>query len=493
MTTDALPESPEPVDLLDTPGAAATTIRGSAMRTGGYVAVSLANALVLPFLFRYLGVIKAGQYVTVLSLMTILAGIVEVGLTGISVRLYTAAPRSERRRLLQNLLSMRIFVLAIGALIVLAFALGVGYPRVIVLGVCLGAVGVLFENIGSSYNVWLAANLHQGWIALSNVARQLVVAILTFGFVFTQAPLLAFFAAFIPAGLAQLFVSARVTRRFTSLLPSVDARAWLALTRRSATYVIAMALGFVYFRVPVILMSLLASGTETGYFGAAFRIVETLAMLTIVLTAALPILTRAATHDAARHFSGLARFLQVSVVIGGGLAVIAVTGARAAITIIAGPRFREAIGPLEALAPLLLLKFVTTAWSFGLLSVGRYRELLVANLVASATSVILGLIAIPLVGVYGGVIASLGAELLLAVTYEIVLRRSLSGASFPRRSGIVIGAAALVSCCTLLLPLPDVIRPLLGGLIYLSLVLVTRELPPETLDALPFVHRSRRV
>ncbi len=422
VTAEAAPRDPEPVDVLDTPEAAATTIRGSAVRTGGYMAVSLANALVLPFLFRYLGVVRAGQYVTVLSLMTILAGIVETGLTGISVRLYTAAPNGERRRLLQNLLSMRIFVLGLSALIVLAFSLGAGYPRVIVIGVFLGALGVLFENIGSSYNVWLAANLHQGWIAISNVARQLVVAALTLGFVFAKAPFLLFFAAFVPAGLAQLLVSARVTRRFTSLLPSADVRAWWSITRGSALYVFAMALGFVYFRVPVLLMSILSPGVDTGYFGAAFRIVETLTMLTIVLTAALPILTRAATQDPDRHRHGLGRFLQVSVVLGAGLAVITATGAAAAIKIIAGPKFGSSIGPLEALSALLLLKFMTTAWAFGLLSMDRYRHLLVANAAASAASVVLGALTIPLVGLYGGVIAALGAELILAVIYQRVLK-----------------------------------------------------------------------
>lgn len=492
MTTEAVPEPHEPVDVLDTPEAAVITIRGSAVRTGGYVAVSLANALVLPFLFRYLGVVRAGQYVTVVSLITILAGLVETGLTGISVRLYTAAPQSERRRLLQNLLSMRIFVLLVAGLIVLAFSLGAGYPQVIVLGVCLGAVGVLLENVGSSYNVWLAANLQQGWIAVSNVARQLVATVLTFGFVFTKAPLLAFFAAFIPASLVQLLVSARVTRRFASLLPSGDFRAWWPLTVSSATYVIAMGLGFVYFRAPVILMSLLASGTDTGYFGAAFRIVEILTLLTIVLTAALPILTRAASHDAARHHYGLTRFFQVSIVLGGGLAVITATGADAAIKIIAGPKFAGSIGPLEALAPLLLLKFMTTAWAFGLLSLDRYRELLVTNAAASMASVLLGLAAIPLLGVYGGVIAALGAEVLLAVSYHVVLKRSLEAASFPLRSGIVVALAAIVSCLPMLLPLPDLLKPILGGAIYVLLLAVTRELPPETLEALPFAHRLRR-
>ena len=246
-------------DVLDAPLASESAIRGSAVRMVAYFAGTLASAAVLPLLFRYLGVSKSGQYVTVTSLITILAGIVEVGLTGVSLRLYGNADASERRALMRTLLSMRLFMLGLAVALVLGFALAAGYPSVIVLGLVLGSLGVVLEGIGSTYNVWLAVHMQLGWIAIANVVRQLIAAGLTAILILEHASLLAIFAVFVPAGAAQTALSAWKVAKTTPLLPSADVRQWLALARESAPYVLAMAVGFLYFRVPVIAVSLVGS------------------------------------------------------------------------------------------------------------------------------------------------------------------------------------------------------------------------------------------
>ena len=48
-------------DVLDRPDASRNLVRGSAGRTAAYVLASLANAAVLPFLFRYLGVVRSAS------------------------------------------------------------------------------------------------------------------------------------------------------------------------------------------------------------------------------------------------------------------------------------------------------------------------------------------------------------------------------------------------------------------------------------------------
>lgn len=483
------PAEPE-IDVLDSPSAARSAVRGSALRTSAYLGATLANALVLPFLFRYLGVVRAGQYVTVVSLITILAGIVETGLTGVSLRVYSVAGPGERPRLMRELVSMRLAVLLIGIALVGTFAVVAGYPPTVLAGLGLGSLGVVLEGIGSTYNVWLSTNLHLGWIALSNIVRQLVAAGLTLLLVIRGAPLVDFFAVFVPAGLAQLLISAMRTRGSSPLAPSTHVSSWWRLTREGAPYVIAMALGFVYFRVPVVMMSILAPGKATGYFGAAFRLVETLTLMTIVLTAALPILTRAADRDADRHLYGLRKMVQVSLIVGGGLAVATATGASAAIHILAGSTFDSSIGPLRVMAAVLLVKFVTTAWGFGLLSVGRYRQLLVANGVATLVSVMICAVAIPVAGAYGGVAATLGAELTLAVGYRVILRGALTTAGFPTRTTIIIALSALLAVGVILIPMPDFLRPLVGVGIFTIMILAAGEMPREALELIPRLSRS---
>ena len=61
-------------DVLDSRDAGPAALRGSALRSGAYlagVALSIASA---PLLIRHLGVARFGQYVTVVSLMNLVAG-----------------------------------------------------------------------------------------------------------------------------------------------------------------------------------------------------------------------------------------------------------------------------------------------------------------------------------------------------------------------------------------------------------------------------------
>ena len=59
-------------------------------------------------------------------------------------------------------------------------------------------------------------------------------------------------------------------------------------------------------------MSLVSTAVETGYFSASFRIVEVLiAVPAMLVTAAFPILARAARDDAARLRYALQKLFEV--------------------------------------------------------------------------------------------------------------------------------------------------------------------------------------
>lgn len=62
-------------DVLDTPQAGSTALRGSALRTGAYVTGLLLSLISAPLLARHLGVEGFGRYVTVTALITIVAGL----------------------------------------------------------------------------------------------------------------------------------------------------------------------------------------------------------------------------------------------------------------------------------------------------------------------------------------------------------------------------------------------------------------------------------
>lgn len=86
MTLGVDDQPPVQPDLLDTPQAGPAAVRGGAMRVVGYVAGVALSVGSSALLFRHLGVVDSGRYVTVLALIAIVLGVTDVGLTTIGVR-----------------------------------------------------------------------------------------------------------------------------------------------------------------------------------------------------------------------------------------------------------------------------------------------------------------------------------------------------------------------------------------------------------------------
>jgi O-antigen/teichoic acid export membrane protein len=323
---------------------------------------------------------------------------------------------------------------------------------------------------------------------VTNVLRQLTTTAVTVVLVVVKAPLLLFFAAFIPGGMAQFVSSFLVTRHVIPHLPSFRGRGWAQIAASSVPYVLAMAVNVIYFRAAMLAMSLLGEPRETGYFGVSFRIIETLMTLTaFVLASALPLLTRTAVRDPARYTQTFKGLVQVSVLVGSGLAVTTVTGAPLAIEIFGGPAFEPATELLQMMALTLLLKFLTTALGFGLLARDRYRAVLVSNLCALAAVVVVSVIAIPPMGGVGAALASIAAEAVLASSYLVCLRGDVRALKPAMPASVAVVAIATVASAVRSLSAPPLVLAVLGPLVFTLLVIAVGAIPQQLVSALPGV------
>ena len=92
-----------------------------------------------------------------------------------------------------------------------------------------------------------------------------------------------------------------LVRNDTTLRPSFDPRHWGSLLRDTVVFALAVAVNSLYFRVTLVIMTLLATAEETGYFAISFRVMEVLVSVPLLLIgAAFPIVARAARTDQQR-------------------------------------------------------------------------------------------------------------------------------------------------------------------------------------------------
>src|SRR4051794_12870676 len=136
--------------ILGSGSAGGKVIRGGLLRAGGYIVGTIAATAASVVLLRYLGPVAVGQYVTVMSLLAIVGGLTDAGLTVIGQREYTIATTDERRRrLLADIVAMRLAITPVGVILATGFALLAGYDHTLVLGTLIGGAGVVVANVAA--------------------------------------------------------------------------------------------------------------------------------------------------------------------------------------------------------------------------------------------------------------------------------------------------------------------------------------------------------
>jgi O-antigen/teichoic acid export membrane protein len=473
------------VAVLDSPTAGGKVIRGSVFRIGGYVAGVLLGVLAASLMIRHLGVVDWGQYVTVFSLVAIVSGLSDAGLTAIGAREYVTREGEERDRLMRNLLGLRLAITAVGIAAAVVFAVVAGYGSVLVVGTVVAGLALLASVAQQMYMVPLGSALKIGWVSGLDLARQVLTVAFVVVLVAAGAGLLPFLAVPLPVTVAVLVLTIVLVRGSFPFAPSFDRDAWRHVLELTLVYSAAAAAASFYTSLTVVIASLLATSEELGYYGASFRIFSVLTALPLLaVNLAFPIVARAALNDEERFKYVMQRLFEAAIIFGTWMALATVLGARFAIDVIAGPRFHPAIPVLQIQGAALLGTFLTVTWGTGLLALHRHRALLLTNLLGLVTIAAVTVALVPPLGEKGPAIATLVGESVLAIAYSIALLGS------DRRLRVKVGvipkvavAAAAAASVALVPGLDGLLLVLAATGVFFAVLWIVRGVPSELHEA----------
>ncbi len=185
------------------------------------------------------------------------------------------------------------------------------------LGVAICGLGLLVQLTQQTYTVPLNVQLRMGWISLLGVIRRRRCRACssrwcsrTRGWWRSSGPTSVI-------GVVLVVVTVVLIRGTAPLLPAFEPASWKRILKETLPYALAAAVGLIYFRIAVVLMSYVSTEQETGIFSAAFRIVEVVGVLPwMLVSAGFPILARAARDDEERLGYALQKIFEVAAVLG---------------------------------------------------------------------------------------------------------------------------------------------------------------------------------
>ena len=475
---------------MDTSAAGPAAMRGGMMRTASLAGGMLLALASTPLLIRHLGDEDFGRYSAVLAVVTIVAGLIDGGITTIALReLSTTRDAGARTRLMADLLGLRLVLSALGVGLAVGFSALAGYGATLVLGALLAGVGiVVLASTQALVAAVLQSSLRFGWAALIELVRQFVNALLVVGLALAGAGLLSFLAVPVVAGLVALALTVVLVRGITALRPAFRPRAWLPLVRDTLVFALATAINTLYFRVTLIIMSLIATAAETGYFAVSFRITEVLIVIPALLVgAAFPIVSRSFNDDRDRFAYVTGRLFELSLLLGGLLSLCVLLVSPFGIELLVGRSDHPSVGVLQIQSAAVLASFVSAATGFPLLAMRRHREVLMANCLSLALAVVLAFALVPAHGARGAAVAAIVADFALAIANSALLVRR-NGPPLPwSAAAVTLAALATGFGAARLLGGHPLVEVVVGAVGYVLVLVICRRVPPELRD---FVRRG---
>lgn len=476
-------------------------ISNSFIQVGGKVLTTLLSLFITATLARSLGVFGYGEFATVFAFMAIFGVLADFGFFQILVR-ELARRADEQERVLANLLAMR----SAFALIVYALSAGLvwflPYSEVVQVGaLILAGASFLLSTNTTLLGVFQAHHRMDKAIIGDVLSRIFLLGAVIWAFRAGWG-LPEIFWLYFAANALNLAVTYFLVRPMIRLRLRYEPTEWKLFLKETIPMGMVTSLSVIYFRIDLVILSLLETPIEVGIYGAPYKILEVLMFVPgIFMGNALPAITRLVDD----HKEAFRRLIQVNFDILTILAFGCLVGlallASQAIRLVVGEEFVTSstfalhigntswsIGAPELLAFLTIpLAIVFFSYFFGTLLIASRQQsrLIIPNLVAVILNVVLNLIFIPQGSYFAAAITTIVTEIYVLVA-TIRLARQFVAIPVELTRFWKIGLAAL-AMGAVMWPVREmllVIPLLVGALTYLAALWLLGVFPTNLFERL---------
>jgi O-antigen/teichoic acid export membrane protein len=444
----------------------------------GTVVTSLVGFFTFVAITRGLGPEAFGDFTAATVFLLIPVVLADVGLSAALLREISADPgRTEpamRAALpLRALIAVGAVAVSVGVAVVAPFN---DQMTEAILIACFGAVLTIMTF---ALQPVLQAELKMHWAVAANLVGRLVTLGLTLAALAAGLGFKSVVAAQV-IGIAATFVLHVVAvAAIVPLWPVLNTRYWRRLVGGSVALGLAIALSQIFFRVDTVILALLRSAEEVGYYGAAYRFVELVVLIPAAAAASVfPPLMRFIAGQDPRSFGLVQKAFDVLLAAAVPLTIVMLAYPEQLITLAAGPEFRPGSDALRLLAPYALFAFANGLFWRVLMATQRDRLLLGTSIFVLVANIALNLIFVPIYGFKAAAAIAVVSEAAVGVPIVLAIRRQ---GRLPSLGYLptILAATAAMTIVVVLLHDHALAGTVLGGIAYTAATLL---LPGTTRD-----------
>ena len=239
------------------------------------------------YIARYLGDVGLGKYSFAYAFAGLFFMLADMGLFGLSVR-NIAHDKKETSRYVNNVASLK-FILGLLSLALTMFALFfTDNSNEMWLIVLLAGTATFFTTYNKTYVIAFRAYEKMEYEAIVRIIERIIVSLvgiycLVMGYGLIGVNLAIIGSYFTTLIMFYFISSAKIVR----IGFSFDFEFWKFLIRESIPFWLIGVFEFIYFRIDTVMLSVMKDYAVTGWYSAAYRIIEVLMKIPVMISAAL--------------------------------------------------------------------------------------------------------------------------------------------------------------------------------------------------------------
>jgi O-antigen/teichoic acid export membrane protein len=460
----------------------------------GKAMVAVAGLVTIMVLTRHLGPTEFGYYRTVLTYCAFAAVLADCGLYMINLR-EISRPGADAGRVAGSTLALRFVTTGSSLLIAAAVAWATPYDVTVKWGVLIGAAIYTCLQASDFLVSIFQSVLKQGRNAVAEVFGGLVTLGAVWVLALTNAGALPMLGATLLGAALAMGISWRLAHRLVPFRLRFDAALWREFLVAGLPIAGAQILGMAILRGNALVLSFYHPAADVGLYGVPAKLFEVAVSIPYQFAGLMmPALTAGARNSQQEFGKALRNAIDVGAIYGAAAVLALACFAPQILTLMSGPAFAPAAPALVFIAFAIALAGMTHIVRFALVACERPRYLLISDGIACACAFIAYFSLIPRYSFVGAAVGSVVAEVVALICALWGLR--FAGQQLPSPVNplkAVMSAAVAAAAMSLLshfFALPWLLTLIVGGVVYLAGLAVTRAIPR---DVILNVLRRRRV
>lgn len=390
-------------------------IRNTGVILVGNAANKVLNFIVLIYLARYLGSTDFGKYSFVFAYLFFFSVLTFMGINKIVVR-EISKDKTIQKEIIGNALSIRL-LLSIAAIILSITIINLlNYPFDTKVLVYIMSITLLFSSIRNTYASVFEAHLRMEYSALANFVEAIVTAILIFSIIFVKGGLIHIMGALVISNISNLLTTSFFSKNFINI--KLEFNFFYVKKILGASILTGLALIFraIYYKIDVLMLSLMKTYTVVGFYSAAYTLIAALEIIpTAIMMSIFPIM--ASYSKSSRESLELLyeKSFRLTLMIALPIAIIGTFYSKEIILLIYGSEFLPSSKALSILIWSVVFLFMNILFGNLIISMGKEKVIAYTAVTMALFNIVLNYLLIPEYSYFGASIATVFTEFLGAM------------------------------------------------------------------------------